>query len=263
MAVTERSESLGVRLAGLVRSVALGGLAGAIAGVVVPGVGGRFVMFLSRLLHPEALRMTTDSGARIGEFTVDGTIELIIFGGLLSGLLAGVIWVLVREWTPKNPVPVGIGTVAIGGSFLIHGDNIDFFILQDPLFDIVLLVGLLFLFGVVLYWVDGLLDSKMPSKPRTFGIVVYSLMITIAAPLIIPTFGSLFTEEFCDCSNPPIWTGVFLTATSVSTIVWWVQHLRGAATPSQTLRNVGMTSLALAALSGAVDLTTEITHILS
>jgi hypothetical protein len=262
MAVTEQAEGLGVRLAGLVRSIALGGLAGAIAGVVVLGVGGRFVMFVSRLLHPEALGRTTASGARVGEFTVEGTIELVVFGGLLSGLLAGVVWVLVREWIPKNRALVGLGAVAIGGSFLIESENIDFFILPNPRIDIVLLLGLLFLFGVVLYWVDELLDSKMPTQPRTFGIVAYSLMIAIAAPLIIPTFGNLLTEEFCQCSNPPIWTGVFLAATSVSTIVWWVQHLRGADTPPQTLRNVGMTSLALTALAGAVDLTTEITNIL-
>jgi hypothetical protein len=262
MAVTEQAESLGTRLAGLVRSVALGGLAGAIAGVVVLGVGGRFVMFLSRLLHPEALRMGTESGARVGEITVEGTIELVVFGGLLSGLLAGVIWVLVREWIPSNAVSVGIGTVAIGGSFLIQGNNIDFFILVDPLLDIVLLVGLLFVFGTVLYWVDGLLDTKMPAQPRTFGVVVYAIMVAMGTVFMIPTFGSLLTEEFCSCSNPPIWTGVFLIATSLSTIVWWVQHLRGADIPSQTLKRIGTTSLALTALAGAVDLTTEITRIL-
>jgi hypothetical protein len=173
-----------------------------------------------------------------------------------------VVWVLVREWIPNNGALVGLGAVSIGGSFLIQGDNIDFIILRDPLLDIVLLVGLLFLFGVVLYWVDRLLDNKMPAPPRTFGIVAYSLMISIAAPIMIPTFASLFTEEFCGCSNPPFWTGVFLTATSLSTIVWWVQHLRGADTPPQTLKMVGTTSLALTALAGAVDLTTEITQIL-
>ena len=262
MAVTGQAESLAVRLVGLVRRVALCGLAGAIAGVVVLGVGGRFVMFASRLLHPEALGRITESGAQVGEFTVEGTIELIIFGGLLSGLLAGVVWVLVREWIPKRAALVGLGAVGIGGSFLIHAGNRDFFILQDPRLDLVLLVGLLFLFGVVLYWVDGLLDEKMPDQPQTFGIVVYSLMIAMAAPLIIPTFASMFTREFCSCAKPPIWTGVFLTATSLSTIVWWVQHLRGADTPSRTLKMIGTTSVALTAIAGAVDLTTEITHIL-
>jgi hypothetical protein len=108
MAVTGQAESLGVRLVGLVRSVALGGLAGAISGVVVLGVGGRFVMFVSRLLHPEALGLITENGNRVGEFTVEGTIELVIFGGLLSGLLAGVIWVSVREWIANNLVVVGL-----------------------------------------------------------------------------------------------------------------------------------------------------------
>jgi hypothetical protein len=259
---TDQAERLGVRLIGLVRSVALGGLAGAIAGVVVLGVGGRFVMFVSRLLHPEALGRITENGNRVGEFTVEGTIGLIIFGGLLSGLLAGVVWVLVREWIPKKAALVGLGTVAIGGSFLIQGNNRDFFILQDPRLDLVLLLGLLFLFGIALYWVDGLLDEKMPDQPQTFGIVVYSLMIAIAAPLIIPTFASMFSKDFCFCSNPPIWTGVFLTATSLATIVWWVQHLRGADTPSRTLNTIGTTSVALTAIAGAVDLTTEITRIL-
>ena len=262
MAVTDQAESLGVRLVGLVRSVALGGLAGAIAGGVVLGVGGRLVMFVSRLLHPEALGRITEGGNRIGEFTIEGSIELLFFGGVLSGLLAGVIWVLVREWIPKKAALVGLGAVAIGGSFLIEGDNRDFVILRDPRLDLVLLLGLLFLFGVSLYWVDGLLGEKMTDHPQTFGIVVYSLMVAMAAPLIVPTFGHFFTEEFCFCSDPPIWTGVFLTATSLATVTWWVQHLRGADTPSQTLNTIGTASVALTAIAGAVDLTTEITHIL-
>ena len=169
---------------------------------------------------------------------------------------------MVREWIPKKAALVGLGAVAIGGSFLIQGNNTDFVILQDPRLDLVLLLGLLFLFGVSLYWVDGLLDEKMPDHPQTFGIVVYSLMIAMAAPLLVLTFGSLFTESFCFCSNPPIWTGVFLTTTSLATVTWWVQHLRGADTPSQALNTIGTTSVALTAIAGAVDLTTEITHIL-
>jgi len=262
MAITAQAESLAVRLVGLVRSVALGGLAGAIAGVVVLGVGGRLVMFMSRLLHPEALGRITENGNRVGEFTVEGTIGLIIFGGLLSGLLAGVVWVLVREWIPNKAALVGLGAVAIGGSFLIQGNNRDFVILQDPRLDLVLLLGLLFLFGVVLYWIDELLDKKMSDQPQTLGIVVYSLMIAIAAPLIIPTFASMFSKEFCFCLNPPIWTGVFLAATSLATVTWWVQHLRGANTPSQSLNMIGTASLTLTAIAGAVDLTTEITRIL-
>ena len=259
--VKTQTESLDVRLVELIRGVALAGLAGAIAGLLVLGVGGRIVMFVSRLLHPEALGRITEGGNRIGEFTIGGTIELLIFGGLLSGLVGGVVWVLVREWIPKKAVVVGLGAVAIGGSFLIQGDNIDFFILEEPLIDLVLLLGLIFSFGVSVYWFDGLLQKRVGDRPRTFGIVVYSVMVALAAPLIVPTFGGFFDEEFCFCSNPPIWTGVFLTAASLATVTWWVRHLRGADTPSQPVSIVGRTSVALAAVAGAVDLTTEITQI--
>lgn len=259
--VETQTESVAVRLVGLVRRVALGGLAGAIAGLLVLGVGGRIVMFISRLLHPEALGRITEGGNRIGEFTIGGTVELLIFAGLLSGLVGGVIWVLIKEWIPKRAVVVGLGGVALGGSFLIDGDNIDFFILEGPLPDLVLLLGLLFLFGVVLYWFDGLLDDRTSDRPGTVGIVVYSLMVAVAAPLIVPTFGNFFSEEFCFCSDPPIWTGVFLVAASLSTVTWWIQHLRGAEAPSQSLSIIGRATLALAALAGSIDLTTEITQI--
>jgi hypothetical protein len=219
-------------------------------------------MFTSRLLHPEALGRITEGGNRIGEFTISGSMELLIFGGLLSGLVGGVIWVLVREWIPKKALVVGIGGVAIGGSFLIDGDNIDFFILEEPLIDLVLLLVLLVLFGASVFWVDRLLGKWIPDHPRTFGIVVYSVMLALAAPLTVPTFGNFFSEEFCFCSDPPIWTGIFLVAASLATVTWWVQYLRGADTPSQPLSMVGRTSVALTAIAGAVDLTTEITQIL-
>ena len=52
---------------------------------------------------------------------------------------------------PDSAVLVGLGAVAIGGSLLIQADNTDFIILQDPQVDLVLLVGLVFLFGMSLY----------------------------------------------------------------------------------------------------------------
>ncbi|MEA1902973.1 MAG: hypothetical protein U9N56_05540 [Actinomycetota bacterium] len=100
--LTEQPRDLDVRIGGRVRWVAVRGLASAVAGLLVLGVGGRLVMLASRLLHPDAAGRITENGARIGEFTVEGTIELILFGGLLSGVFAGVIWVLVKEWIPQT-----------------------------------------------------------------------------------------------------------------------------------------------------------------
>jgi hypothetical protein len=255
-------ESMKVRLVGLIRRVALAGLACAISGVVVLGVGGRIVMFVSRLLHPEAVGRFTESGNRIGEFTVSGTIDLILFGGLGFGLTAGVVWVLVRQWLPKNAALVGLVTVGMGGSFLVEADNRDFVILGDPLIDLVLLVSLVFSFGLSLYWLDRWLIHRMDSPVGTLGVAVYSVMALMGVLFAYATFATFFSADFCFCSNPPRWTGVFLAAASFATIGWWVQHLRGAETPSSAMRVVGTTSVALAALAGAIHLSIEIIHIL-
>jgi hypothetical protein len=230
--------------------------------VVVLGVGGRLVMFVSRLLHPEAAGLITENGNRVGEFTIDGTIELIMFGGVGFGLAAGVIWVLVRQWMPESAVLVGVGAVAIGGSLLIQADNADFIILVNPQIDLVLLISLVFTFGASLYWVDGWLDTKMPDPPRTLGVVIYSFMVLVGVVFSYATFASLFSEDFCFCSNPPRWTGVFLIATAVASITWWIQLTRGAEKPSTRLNTFGTTSLTLTALAGAIHLAREIIDIL-
>jgi hypothetical protein len=65
------------RIADRLRWFFLSGLASAMAGVVVLGIGGRLVMLASRFLHPEAAGRLTENGNRIGEFTFGGTIELV------------------------------------------------------------------------------------------------------------------------------------------------------------------------------------------
>ena len=92
--ITMEPDRVGVRLARLIRWVAVRGITSALAGVLVLGVGGRLVMLASRLLHPDAVGRITESENRIGEFTRDGTTGLVLLGGLFGGLIAGVIWVL-------------------------------------------------------------------------------------------------------------------------------------------------------------------------
>lgn len=262
MTLTVQSEKVGLRLIGLIRSIAIGGLSGAVAGLVVFGVGGRLVMLISRLLHSDAVGRITENGNRIGEFTVEGTVELLLFGGLLSGVLGGTVWVLIRQWIPNKPAVVGLGSLAIGGFFLVQADNTDFFILGNSQLDLLLLLGLVFAFGVSIFMVERWLDKRLPNSSGTTAIVLYSIMVALGAPLVVPLFGNYLSKDFCFCANPPIWTGVFLLATALATIGWWLQHLRGAETPSKLLQAVGTTSVALATLAGGIHLTREIITIL-
>lgn len=219
-------------------------------------------MLASRFIHPDAIGRVTENGNRIGEFTVEGTVSLLMFGGLLGGLVAGVIWVLVKEWMPPSSTLVGLMVIAIGGFRLIEADNRDFVILQGPVPDLALLLGLLFGFGVVLHHLDGWLQDRLPKATSSTSIGVYSVLVAVAVPVTIPTIGSFFTRTFCFCEQPPIWTGIFLVVTALVTLSWWVYHARGTETPSSTMRLVGRASLLLAVIAGIIHLTGQIVDIL-
>lgn len=244
------------------RWIAVRGLASAVVGVVVLGVGGRLLMLASRLLHPDAVGRVTENGNRIGQFTVDGTIELILFGGLLGGLTAGIVWVFFKEWIPDNPMLVGLGAVAIGGFQLVEADNRDFVILVDPRIDIVLLLGLLFVFGMALHWFDSRLDRRIPSDGGALSKASYALIAAVGVVFLFPVFGTFFSQEFCFCESPPIWTGVFLVGAAATTIIWWVLNLRGATSPPTVIQRLGWLSVTGAVLSGGIHLAAQTIHIL-
>lgn len=252
--------SASARLIERLRWISVRGLAAVISGVLVLGLGGRLVMLLSRLIHPDAVGRFTENGNRIGEFTVEGTLALLIFGGLAGGLFAGVVWVIVKDWIPDRSPIVGLGTVSIGGFLLIEADNRDFLILTPPGLDIVLLLTLVFLFGVVLHRLDRVLDRRLPTG-GPISTIVYSLLTAVGVAVAIPAFGNFFSSDFCSCVEPPVWTGVFLAVTAVVTVTWWALHLRGVEEAPPRLRQIGRVATAAAALAGAVHLTTQIVAI--
>lgn len=249
------------RLIGRLRWIAVRGLAAVTAGVLILGLGGRLVMFISRLLHPDAVGRFTENGNRIGEFTVEGTLGLLIFGGLAGGLFAGVVWVIVKEWVPDKPLIVGLGATAIGGFLLIEADNPDFLILTPPVVDLILLLSLVFLFGFVLHRLDAVLERRLPARRGVLSTIVYALLAVVGIPLTIGTLGLFFSASACSCMHPPIWTGVMLVITAVVTLSWWILDLRGAIAPPAGLRLAGRMATAAAVVAGAVHLTATIAAI--
>jgi hypothetical protein len=244
------------------RWIAVRGLAAVTSGVLILGIGGRLVMFLSRLLHPEAVGRFTENGNQIGEFTVEGTVALLVFGGLAGGLFAGVVWVIVKQWIPDNPLAVGLGAVAIGGFLLIEADNPDFLILRPPGLDLALLLALVFLFGVVLHRLDKVFDRRLPARRGPVSTIVYLLLAAVGVAVAIPTFGNFFSSNFCGCQEPPVWTGAFLAVTAIVTVSWWVLDLRGVEQPPANLRLIGRLTTAAAAVAGSVHLMAQIAAII-
>lgn len=250
------------RFAWRMRWLFVRGLAAVVAGVVVLGIGGRIVMLASRLLHPDAVGRLTENGNRIGEFTVEGTIGLVLFGGLLGGLFGAVVWVFVRDWIGPRPWLVGLASAAIGGSSLIVADNRDFVILGDVRLDLVLLVGLVVVFGATVASFDGWFERLLPPAPSKRATAAYTLLVLVASQMAVPAFGSFFSEAFCFCSRPPVWTGVFLTGAAMASVWWWILHLTGADQPPTAVRYAGAGFVGLAVVAGAIHLTLEILQIL-
>ncbi|MDX1448347.1 MAG: hypothetical protein R3246_04715 [Acidimicrobiia bacterium] len=243
------------------RWIAVRALAAAIAGVVVLGIGGRLVMLASRLLHPDAVGRFTEGGNLIGKFTLGGTVALVLFGGLGSGLIAGVVWVFIREWIPDNSWLVGFGAMLIGGFALVEADNRDFVILGDPLVDVVMLLALVFTFGVTVLRLDRWLDRRLPSG-NTGWTVGYAAISLVGVPLLIPAFGNFFSRDFCFCHSPPIWTGVFLSVAAAASVTWWVLDFRQVSAVSRVLPRLGQLAVVGAVIAGGVHLTAQIVAIL-
>ena len=246
------------RLALRVRWIAVRGLAGVLSGVIVLGMGGRLVMLASRLLHPDAAGRFTENGNRIGEFTIEGTVALILFGGLFGGLIGGVVWVLVKQWIPNNPVLVGLGAAAIGGFALIEADNPDFVILNGPAIDLVLLLLLLFLFGVSLQWIDKRLDRRLPRTGSVVSTTVYTALVLLGAPAVLLTFATFLSSDQLSV----LLTGIFLVIAGIASVVWWVMEMRGAVEPPSALQRVGLLAVAGAVVVGAVQVVGQVVQIL-
>lgn len=208
------------------RSAMVAGSAGAAAGLVVAGLGGRLVMRVSMLVASGNVEgRLTEGGNRIGDFTVDGTIGLLLFGGLLTGLIAGIYWYALRPTVKllgagELPAAAVIGVV-VGGLLIIDPDNRDFDILEPAGLQIALFLGLAAVAGVSLAGFDRLFERILPSGNRS--LFVYLPLVALGAVFLIPAFGSLLSNEFCFCHDPPVVTGALLLgafAVTVTGAVW-------------------------------------------
>jgi len=70
------------------RRVSLGVLAGAIAGLVACGIGGRLFMSALAALNPDVAGIKSDDGFTMGQVTLSGTVNLL-FVTTVIGAVAG------------------------------------------------------------------------------------------------------------------------------------------------------------------------------
>jgi hypothetical protein len=257
-----------MRLAGVLRPVVHAGIAGAVAGLLVGGIGGRIVMRLSATAGgPEVVGAITENGATVGEITAEGTLALLLFGGLFSGIAGGVILAIVAPWLrwagAVRGLVFGVFVLAAAGPAVIDASNVDFAILQPAWLNVVMFSALFVIFGVAaVFLLDGL--QRLPSRSRRgIALILYAPLLAVGSLVAVPTLGFFFSREFCSCSDPPVLVGVSLLAAAVAT-AWISIAAIGGNQPETPLaaRLLGWAGVGGAFVAGAFTTGREFTAIL-
>lgn len=139
--MTEKPRAVRDEVSSILWWVLVGTAAGAIAGFLVGGVGGRLAMLLLRLTSGDAvLGVTSDDGFEIGVVSAQ-TFNLVLAMTAL-GAVNGVLYATLRTAIPRRlrlPLWTGLAGLA-GGSGFVHEDGIDFTLISPVLLAIALFV---------------------------------------------------------------------------------------------------------------------------
>ena len=181
-----------------------------------------------------------------GEITSSGTIELLIFVGVLGGVIAALAFLVVRRWLPTTAGPAGmVGGVlllgTIGVSDAMSPDNTDFAVLGPTWLALSLVVALALLFGVTFTALAARLDAGIPNL--------------VARPSSIASHGALVIFLLI----PPLLVGavVYVTGWAVSR-----GRLRPLLTGTTSLR-IGHAIVAIATIFATVTSIQAISEIIS
>jgi hypothetical protein len=121
------------------RLLAIGALSGFGAGFVT-GIWTRIAMRFAGMLTIDRNRgFLTESESVVGRMTLDGTLFLAIFAGMI-GVVGGVLYVAIRYWLPRNAWlrAFGYGGLLLGvfGFFVMEPDNGDYRLFGPAWFNI-------------------------------------------------------------------------------------------------------------------------------
>ncbi|MEZ5175481.1 MAG: hypothetical protein R2823_04665 [Acidimicrobiia bacterium] len=185
-----------------IRRIGILVMASLVSGVVVGGVGGRIVMRISALAAPDhMLRRLTENGNRIGEFTLEGTIAIMIFvGGLMALVGTGIVvgsdpWL---AWMGRFRV-VGLALVVLAAGGAAGGfESIDFLILEPRALNVAMFVALHVLFAIGVVAIAAVLDARLPVEGERV-MIFYMVALTPLTLGALATLAFFSLESFCGC----------------------------------------------------------------
>lgn len=248
------------RRVGLVRRIFIAGLSGMISGFLVVGLGGRLAMRLTSLIDRSAHGARTEAGFTVGEVTLAGSLEFVIFVGIFGGLAVTAVWPVVDRWIPASGRGrlgmAALSAGAIGGRLAIDGRNFDFLILDPGWLMAAIFVVLAALVGVVAVAVTRALETRL-SRGAHWARAWPALIVLGVFPAAI-WFVFAFDSE-CSCVSRPWLTTAMLFILAGFTVVTWVRDFRGQV-PSTRWERGGKVLLLAVIVTGLFHLGGEIAH---
>jgi len=204
------------------RHVGTATLAGVLSGIVVGGLVGRVVMRIAGFAAgPGLVGSLTANGNRVGDITVAGTASIVLFVGLGSGLIGGVLYAVVEPWLrrlrPWHGLAYGAGLLAAFGFSVLDPSNLDFRRFGSAPLNVAMFAGLFLLFGVGIAWLFDRLRAAI-AGPTTLGRAAEVLAFLALIPGAIVTVLLLLSVTGL---GEPLFPILVVTALLTATVVLW------------------------------------------
>ena len=177
-------------------------VAGATAGILAAGAGGRLVMrLLAVTAGADAQGQLTEAEEIVGRISLDGTVGFVLFTGLFFGPVSAAGYLLVRRWLPAG-LAAGL---AYGGLLLVvAGTRVEPLRRGNPDFDLVgpgwvavaAFATLVVFHGMLVAALAGRLSRALPLlAARPGAVAVHApLLLVLPAPsvaLVLVLVGAL------------------------------------------------------------------------
>jgi hypothetical protein len=150
------------------RAIAAAAVAGALAGIVAAGMGGRLAMRITALTAGQGHQgKLTEAEETVGVISLEGTMFLVVILGIGAGLFGGVLYAGLRSWLRDlgawRGLAFGLFMLGTLGWTVIERDNFDFHEFGYATLNIAMFGMLFVAFGVL---VAPLYDAVHRRLPR-------------------------------------------------------------------------------------------------
>lgn len=161
--------------------VVIGVLGGIAAGLLVGGITNRLIMRILAVVNDEKAGIMTENGNITGEITAGGTFGLIIFLGLVSGIIGGLSYVVIRRWLPGGGLLKGLAfglvLLCFSGTIIFDPDNVDFALFGPRQLSVGLFALLFPLYGVAVSLIVERYDRYVPPFFTRTSITVFGYLL--------------------------------------------------------------------------------------